>query len=106
MLEQLEPAMRQLAGPDEWTGTLFWLEDIFNAARAADDWDLAEFTAKQMADHDSYFGGTHYALGLVAEHKGDAAGARREFAEAEHAWSHADPDYVPLIDIRKRLAAK
>jgi tetratricopeptide (TPR) repeat protein len=105
MLEQLEPAMRQLAGPDEWTGALFWLEDIFNAARAADDWELEEFTAAQMAEHDSFFGGTHYALGLVAEHKGDAAAARREFIAAQSAWSHADPDFQPLVEIRKKLAA-
>ncbi len=92
MLKQLEPAMRVLSGPDEWTETLFWLEDIFKAARASDDWDLAEFTAAQMAEHDPHYGGTHYALGIVAEHKQDAAGARREFTEAERAWTHADAE--------------
>jgi tetratricopeptide (TPR) repeat protein len=104
MLEQLEPAMRLLAGPDEWTETLFWLEDIFKAACAANAWDLAEFTATQMAEHDSHYGGTHYALGIIAEHKQDAAAARREFAEAERAWAHADPDFPPLVDVRKKLA--
>jgi tetratricopeptide (TPR) repeat protein len=106
MLEQLEPAMRQLAGPDEWTETLFWLEDIFDAARAANDWDLAEFTAAQMAEHDSFFGGTHYAQGLVAEHKADAAGARREFTAAEQAWSHADADFPPIVEIHMKLAPR
>ena len=104
MLKQLEPAMRLLAGPDEWTETLFWLEDIFKAARASNAWDLAEFTAAQMAEHDPHYGGTHYALGIVAEHKQDAAGARREFAEAERAWAHSDPTFAPLVDVRKKLA--
>jgi tetratricopeptide (TPR) repeat protein len=105
LLKQLEPAMRLLSGPDEWTETLFWLEDIFKAARASESWDLAEFTAAQMAAHDIHYGGTHYALGLVAEHKGDAAAARREFTEAERAWSHADSDFAPLAEVRKKLAA-
>jgi predicted negative regulator of RcsB-dependent stress response len=104
MLKQLEPAMRLLSGPDEWTETVFWLEDIFKAARASDAWELAEFTAAQMAEHDLHYGGTHYALAIVAEHKGDATGARREFTEAEHAWTHADPDFLPLVEARNKLA--
>jgi tetratricopeptide (TPR) repeat protein len=104
MLKQLEPAMRQLSGPDEWTETLFWLEDIFRIACASDAWELAEFTAAQLAEHDLHYGGTHYALAIVAEHKGDAAGARREFTEAEHAWTHADPDFLPLVEARNKLA--
>jgi tetratricopeptide (TPR) repeat protein len=103
MLKQLEPAMRQLSGPDEWTGTLFLLEDIFKTARMSSAWDLADFTAAQMAEHDPHYGGTHYAQGIVAEHKGDAAGARREFTEAERAWAHADPNFPPLVDVRKKL---
>jgi tetratricopeptide (TPR) repeat protein len=104
LLKQLEPVMRLLSGPDEWTETLFWLEDIFKAARASDDWDLAEFTAAEMAAHDIHYGGTHYAMGLMAEHKGDVAAARREFTEAERAWAHADSDFAPLVEARRKLA--
>jgi tetratricopeptide (TPR) repeat protein len=104
LLEQIVPAIRQLAGPDEWTESLFSLESVFQLARAAEAWDLAEFTANQMAEHDKYYGGTHYALGLVAEHRGDAAGARGEFSKAEHAWSRADADFPPMADIHKKLA--
>jgi hypothetical protein len=96
--------MRVLSGPDEWTETLFWLEDIFKAARASNTWELAEFTAAQMAEHDPHYGGTHFALGIVAEHKQDAAGARREFGEAERAWAHADPMFPPLVNVRNKLA--
>jgi tetratricopeptide (TPR) repeat protein len=104
LLKQLEPAMRQLSGPDEWTETLFWLENLFNDARASKAWDLAEFTAAQMGEHDIHYGGTHYALGIVAEHKLDAATAHREFAEAERTWAHADPDFAPLVEVRRKLA--
>jgi len=104
LLQQIEPVLRRLAGPDEWTETLFSLEWVFQLAHKAGAWDLAEFTASQMAGHDKYYGGTHYALGLVAEHRGDAAAARREFSEAEKDWSHGDSDFPPIVDLHKRLA--
>ncbi|HLW99339.1 MAG TPA: tetratricopeptide repeat protein [Candidatus Acidoferrales bacterium] len=104
LLQQIEPVLRRLAGPDEWTETLFSLEWVFHLAHKAGAWDLAEFTASQMAGHDKYYGGTHYALGLVAEHRGDAAAARREFSEAEKDWSHGDSDFPPIVDLHKRLS--
>lgn len=104
LLEKLEPQMRLLSGPDEWMETLFWLEDIFKVASASNAWDLADFTAAQMAQHDIHYGGTHYALAIVADHKGDTSGARAEFTKAERAWSHADQDFPPLADARKKLA--
>lgn len=94
--------MRALSGPDEWTETLFWLEYVFNAARKAGAWDLAEFTAAQMNDQDPYYGGTHLALGIVAEHRGDAAAARSAFTEAARAWTHADPDFPALAELRQK----
>ncbi len=102
LFKQMEPAMRTLSGPDAWTETLFWLEYVFNAARKAGAWELAEFTAQQMLVHDPYFGGTQFALALVAEHKGDAASAQRGFAEALRAWSHADPDFPALAELRQK----
>jgi hypothetical protein len=56
-----------------------------------------------MLAHDTYYGGTHYALGLIAEHKGDAAAARKEFTEAARLWTKADPDFPPLVEIKKKL---
>ncbi len=104
LLSQLEPSMRRLSGPDAWTETLFWLEWIFGCARKAEAWDLAEFTAKQMLAHDPSYGGTRYALGLVAEHRGDAATARKEFAEAARQWAHADADFPPLVELQRKLS--
>jgi tetratricopeptide (TPR) repeat protein len=105
LFKTMEPAMRSLSGPDAWTETLFWLEYIFNAARKYGAWDLAEFTAQQMRDHDSFYGGTQFALALVAEHRGDAAAAQRGFAEAARAWGHADPDLPVLVELRQKTGA-
>jgi tetratricopeptide (TPR) repeat protein len=105
LFKQMEPAMRTFSGPDAWTETLFWLEYIFNAARKSGAWDLAEFTAQQMRDHDSYYGGTQFALALMAEHRGDAPAAQRGFAEAARAWSHADPDFPELAELRQKTGA-
>lgn len=105
IFKRLEPAMRAISGPDAWTEMLFWLEYIFDAARKAGAWDLAEFTAKEMLDQDPHYGGTQYALALVAEHRGDAPAAQRGFAEAARAWSHADADFPALVELRQKSGA-
>jgi hypothetical protein len=105
LFKQMEPAMRTLSGPDEWTETLFWLEYIFGAARKSGAWELAEFTAQQMLDHDPHYGGTNFALALVAEHKGEAAASQRGFTEAARDWGHADPDFPALAELRQKLGA-
>jgi tetratricopeptide (TPR) repeat protein len=102
MYKTLEPAMRALSGPDAWTETTFWLDEIFRAARKAGAWDLAEFTAQQMLEQDPHYGGTQYALALMAEHRGDAAAAQRGFAEAALAWGHADADFPALAEVRQK----
>jgi len=103
LFHKIEPALRASAGPDAWTETLFWLETIFNAARGAGAWELAEFTSQQLALQDANYGGTHYALALVAEHRGDADAARRELQAAEHAWGQADADFHELAGVRQKL---
>jgi Flp pilus assembly protein TadD len=92
-------------GPDAWSQTLFLLESMARSARELGDWDLAEFTARQMLEHDPAYGGTHLALALVLEHAGDAAGAAREFAEAERLWPDADDDLAELAVITASRAA-
>ena len=44
------------------------------SAMEAGDWDLAEFIAAQMLDHDAAYGGSHFTLALVLRHKRDDAG--------------------------------
>jgi tetratricopeptide (TPR) repeat protein len=105
LLKDLQKRLRAVPGPDAWIVGLFRLESIASMARDAGEWELAEYTAKQMLEHDSQYAGTHYALALVAEHKGDLAAARREFTAAERLWDKADPDLAELVKTRQKLAS-
>jgi tetratricopeptide (TPR) repeat protein len=100
MLEEVVRKLRALPGPDAWTQTLFTLDSLARAARDAGEWDLAEWLARQMLDHDPNYAGTHYALGLAARHRGDGTGARREFDLAKQYWKNADPDLPELKQVR------
>ena len=66
---------------------------------------FASRVAQQMLQHDPAYAGTHYALALVAEHKGDWRLARAELLLAEKQWSRADPGLPELRDVRRRLGA-
>lgn len=101
VLEEVEHRIREIPGPDAWSQALFRLESIARIAREAGDWDLAEFTARQMLEHDSAYAGSHYALALVAEHNGDVVTSREEFAAAEKLWSKADADLPELARSRQ-----
>ena len=92
LLQDVEKRLRALPGPDAWIQALFRLEGIARVAREAGAWDLAEYTAGQMIEHDASYGGSHLALGLVARHRGDEPTARRELAAAAGAWKDADAD--------------
>ena len=92
ILMRLEKAFRDTPGPDAWMAALFELEGIGRLARDSGDWDLAEFTAKQMLEHDAAYGGSHYLAALVAEHKGDLAAASHHRDEMKKLWASADKD--------------
>jgi Tfp pilus assembly protein PilF len=55
-----------------------------------------------MLEHDPNYAGAHYALALVAGHRGDRAARDAEFATAAKQWSHADSDLPELKVIRQR----
>jgi tetratricopeptide (TPR) repeat protein len=93
-------------GPDGWSGAHFELESIAQTARQLGDWELAGFTANEMIRHDPSFAGGYFALGLVAEHVGDKAKARQNFATAEKSWSRADKDLPELKQIRGAATAQ
>jgi tetratricopeptide (TPR) repeat protein len=97
MLEEAARTVRAAPGPDAWTQALFTLEAIARAAREVGDWELAGWAARQMLDHDPNYAGSHYALGLVAQHLGDRKTAGAEFAQARKYWKNADPD-LPELD--------
>ena len=101
----VEQSAVAMPGPDAWVAAVFTLESIARSAREANDWELARYTAEQMVLHDPYYAGGHFALGLVAEHGGERAGARPMFAQAEQLWSHADPDLPEAALVRSKLAS-
>lgn len=96
VLKEAQLALRAVPGPDAWIQALFRLETMARSAREAGDWELAEYTARQMLDHDPSYGGSHLALALVLEHQGDASGAGRERAAARGYWRDADSDLAEL----------
>ena len=106
MLEDVAKRVRAAPGPDVWNQALFTLEAMARAARAVGDWELAGGMARQMLAHDPSYGGSHYALALVAEHDEDAATAKNELALAVKYWAKADPDLAELADIRKKLRSR
>ena len=103
LLREIQAQIRAIPGPDAWIQALFRLESIARVAREAGNWELADYTAKQMLDHDASYAGTHYAIALVAEHKGDVETARKEFATAVKLWSKADGDLPELRIARARI---
>ncbi len=103
-LEDVVKKVRAAPGPDAWVQALFTLESIARAAREVGDWDFAIWAAGQMREHDPAYGGTHYALGLVAQHNGDRDGARAAFEAAQRSWKDADPDLAELQVIRRELS--
>jgi tetratricopeptide (TPR) repeat protein len=99
VMERAAQKWRGLPGPDAWTQSLFRLEALARTARSVGDWPLAARMAQMMLEHDGNYGGTHFALGLVAHHDGNSATALREFALAEKAWANADKDLAELKTI-------
>ena len=79
-------------------------EAIAKTAREVNDWDLAEYAATQMLEHDANYAGTHLALALVAEHKSDNAKALEEYKMAEKLWSDADANLFELSQIKTKVA--
>ena len=106
ILIEVERKLRLEKGPDEWVESSFKLEGIARIAREAGDWQLAEYTAKQMFEHDPSYAGTHYALALVADHQRDSVTALKEFALAGKYWQKADSDLPELVVIRSKTTHK
>jgi tetratricopeptide (TPR) repeat protein len=105
ILEAVARTLRGLPGPDAWIQALFRLEAIARLARDAGQWDLAEFMARQMLEHDSAYGGSHLAFALVAEHRGDTKAAAQARADAARYWRDADPE-LPELTIARGAAAR
>ena len=57
-----------------------------------------------MLEHDAAYGGSHLAMALVMQKKGDATGAVREMETARRYWNDADPDLPELSVVTATLA--
>ncbi len=101
-MERAAQKWRSLPGPDAWTQSLFRLEALARSAREVGDWAFAARMAQMMLEHDQNYAGTHYALGLVAQHDGNTQTARREFDLAVKAWANADQDLPELAIALKK----
>lgn len=99
LLKEVQRTLRSLPGPDNWSQTLFSLELIARSAMDAGAWDLAEYTASQMLDHDPAYGGSHLAVALTLQHQGDLDAASREMATAKVCWKDADTDLPELTPV-------
>jgi tetratricopeptide (TPR) repeat protein len=95
LMERIVKDVVAVSGPDAWSEALFQLEYIARVAREASDWKLAESAAREMTGHDPSYAGGYFALGLVAEHEGNAPTAKQEFATAQRLWSKADSSLQP-----------
>jgi tetratricopeptide (TPR) repeat protein len=95
LMERIVKDVVAVSGPDAWSEALFQLEYIARVAREASDWTLAESAAQEMIRHDPSYAGGYFALGLVAEHQGNAPTAKEEFATAQKLWSKADAGLQP-----------
>ncbi len=102
LMMDVQARLRALPGPDAWTQALFRLEAFARVARDVGDWELADYTARQMIEHDAAYGGSHLAAALVARERGEVEIAQREAAEARKYWQDADADMKELAELRDR----
>jgi tetratricopeptide (TPR) repeat protein len=99
VLKDVVKRLRATPGPDAWSQGLFRLELMARSAMDAGDWELADFLAAQMLDHDAAYGGSHYTRALVLQHKGDESAAAKEVVTARHCWRDADKDLAELREL-------
>lgn len=92
--------------PDAWIATVFQLEAAVHTARALGQPMLAAEIATLLREHAPSYAGTHYALGLLAEDRGDVATARTSLARAVEGWKDADATLRERSDARARLGAR
>jgi hypothetical protein len=105
LVERISQYTRRSTSADSWSQGLFRVEVLSNLARETKQWTIAGELAELMLAVDPYYGGSHYAKALIAEHGGDRAAAAQEFDAAKKYWNHADADFPPLAIIQKASAS-
>lgn len=104
LVERIGQYTRRSTSADSWSQGLFRVEVLAGLARETGQWDIAEEMAKLMLAVDPYYGGSHFAEALVAEHRGNQPIAARDFDAAKTYWNHADPDFPPLAAVKRGSA--
>jgi tetratricopeptide (TPR) repeat protein len=85
---------------------LFIIQQMAQEARENNAWDLADYTARQMLAFDPEYAGGHFAMALVAEHKGTPDKMRQEFEMAKKLWASADPNLAELKYMQQKLTVQ
>jgi len=85
---------------------LYLLEHIARIAREQQQWELAQQAVALMIAFDPNYFGAHYAAALVAQHSGDTAKTKEEFASAKKLWTYADPGLPELAQLNATLRAE
>jgi tetratricopeptide (TPR) repeat protein len=106
LLKEVQANVRSIPGPDAWIQGLFKLQSIARLAREVGNWELAQYTATQMMEHDSAYGGSLFELALVDEYQANQSNALMNFKKAQEFWKNGDNDLPELIQIRAKLNGK
>jgi tetratricopeptide (TPR) repeat protein len=101
LVERIGQYTRRATSADAWSQGLFRLEVMASLSRTTGHWQIAEQLATLMLAVDPYYGGSHYAMAMAAEQRGDRAAAVQEFGVAKRYWNQADVDFPPMLEIRK-----
>lgn len=101
-LRTFQKMARAATSPDGWIESLYRLEAIATLARQIGDLSFAEESARLLTEHDGQYPGSHYAQALVEEKKGNAAGAKKHYAEAVKGWTKADSQLAEKKQAEKK----
>jgi len=103
ILHDMAQSILARPGPDAWSASRFELETLALIARQNNVWELAESIARQIVAHDPAYAGGYFALGLVEEHRGSIANARKSYKEAQARWTKADESLPEVKHIKEFL---
>jgi protein-disulfide isomerase len=106
LIKQNEEGLHGSPGPDARSYALFQLDYIARRAREKEEWELVEFTAREMIQQDPNYAGGYYELALVFDHQGDPGFATQQFRVAEKLWSEADKDLPELVWVHQETGQK
>lgn len=103
LVQRISQYTRRSTSADSWSQGLFRVEVLARLSRETGQWNIAAQLAALLLTVDPYYGGSHYAMALAEQHRGDETAATQQFAAAKMFWNHADVDFPPLAAIRKAL---